>query len=425
MSGMYPILWAMKHAPCADVTEQAVLIQMADSADEDGQNAYLSKPTIAGRIPGEVDEETVRKKWRAMEKRGLIRPDRTPPPPRYLKIPKNRRTYRWELCIPYSWWSDAQREQVQRNREDRGLEPLTPESRPDLAPAPAPKSRSDKGKPRPHRRKKTQDTPPAAGANESGPSAEGSGANESGPQGPMTVGPRGHYEWPNPPLVDPPGGPSSPPAPPVADTTGATPEAGGEDETQDHTHDAQAIVDSAVSRWASGHKAPTPRDRQRLIERVAAELANGGTEAVITHELTRDLGNAQSAVSVVMGHRTRTPGWGVPCDPRPDPLQYVPKGPLPQWCRICSEQTRLVAGQRADGSERLYRCPRCHPEAEPADCPTQPEIETAPVCPDHPAQPWIDCPECAEREQQRKDAAAAAGAQGAAAARGHMGLDPA
>ncbi|NYI99301.1 hypothetical protein HNR12_005655 [Streptomonospora nanhaiensis] len=376
MSSAYPIIWAMKHAPCTDVYEQSVLIQMADAADEDGCNAYLSKETIAKRIAGDISPETVRRKWRSLERRGLIRPDTSPPPPRYLKIPANRRTKRWELCIPYSWWSDAQREQVQRSREDRGLEPLTPESRPDLSEAPLRAPRADKGLERPHRRKKSSPPESPDRGHSQCPQGEDPGATHSAPQGPLTVPPRGHSQWPNPP-GDSPEVPSSPPAPPATDGTGGHTGPGGpagrEDDGSANDHNAQdarealleraqGLVDDAVRRWGSGHRAPGARDRQRLSERVADELVAGGEETVILEELTRDLGSARSAVRVVLGARTATPGWGRPVDPRPDPDRYVPQGPLPVWCGLCDERTRLVTAMVA-GSERLWRCARCHPQA--------------------------------------------------------------
>jgi hypothetical protein len=124
-------------------------------------------------------------------------------------------------------------------------------------------------------------------------------------------------------------------------------------------------VDAAVRRWPSHHRAPGPRDRQRLSERVARELAAGGDEAVILDELTRDLNDAASAVRVVLGARTRTPGWGRPADPRPDPTRFTVTGPRPAWCGRCEERTRLVMAIREDGSEAMRRCRHCHPAADP------------------------------------------------------------
>lgn len=150
ISGAYPVIWAMKHAPVADALERLILIAMADAADPDGCNSYRSYRSHM-LIAKDVDEATIRRRQRAMAKRGLIRPDTSPASARYLKIPKNRRPPRWEICIPYSWWTDEMRAELQEERADRGLPPLTPQTRPDLAPAPPKKPRADKGKPNPKR----------------------------------------------------------------------------------------------------------------------------------------------------------------------------------------------------------------------------------------------------------------------------------
>ncbi|WP_344458271.1 hypothetical protein, partial [Actinocorallia aurantiaca] len=152
-SSAYPIIWAIKHAPAADVIERTILIALADAADADGCNSYRSLRSHL-EILVDVSKSTFTRRLRDMEKRGLIRKDTTPPPARYLKIPPYQRPTRWEVCIPYSWWSDAQREQIQREREDKGLPPITAESRPDLAAAPAKPTRADKGKPSPQRGRK-------------------------------------------------------------------------------------------------------------------------------------------------------------------------------------------------------------------------------------------------------------------------------
>ncbi|WP_157516007.1 hypothetical protein [Nocardiopsis trehalosi] len=161
---------------------------------------------------------------------------------------------------------------------------------------------------------------------------------------------------------------SSPPLPSSPAAEPAQP-AGREDEAPPPEDDAlkraQSLVDAAVRRWPSHHRAPGPRDRQRLSERVARELAAGGDEATITDELTRDLNDAGSAVRVLLGARTRTPGWGRPADPRPDPARFTVTGPKPAWCGRCDERTRLVMAIRDDGSEAMRRCRDCHPAADP------------------------------------------------------------
>lgn len=147
------------------------------------------------------------------------------------------------------------------------------------------------------------------------------------------------------------GGTSSPPAP------------SADDETLSR---AQALVDDAVRLWPRNHRAPGVRDRQRLAERVAAELGAGGDETVIVHELSRDLQDAGNAVRVILGSRTKTPGWGRIHDPRPDYSRYEVRSKTP-WCGTCDERTRQVVVRGADGGEeRMARCRRCHPEAEPA-----------------------------------------------------------
>jgi hypothetical protein len=182
MASAYPIIWAMKHAPVADALERVILIAMADAADMDGCNSYRSYKTH-GIIATGVDEATMRRKQRAMAKRGLIRPDTTPTPARYLDIPANRRPPRWEVCIPYSWWSERQIEEVQQDRADRGLPPLTPESRPDLADAPAKKPRADKGVPNPSRghQKTPEDAPDSWGGTETPQDVDPRGGTETPP----------------------------------------------------------------------------------------------------------------------------------------------------------------------------------------------------------------------------------------------------
>lgn len=134
---------------------------------------------------------------------------------------------------------------------------------------------------------------------------------------------------------------------------------------------AQALIDDAVSLWPRGHRAPSARDRQRLAERIVAELGTGGTEEAILHELTRDMADAGQAMRVIMGDRTTVPGWGRLHDPRPDHSRYEVRTGTP-WCGTCDERTRQVVVRSEDGgSERMARCRRCHPEAEPRPEPEQ------------------------------------------------------
>lgn len=122
-----------------------------------------------------------------------------------------------------------------------------------------------------------------------------------------------------------------------------------------------------------------------MSERIARELADGGSEVVILDELTRDLADAGSAVRVLLGDRTKTPGWGRPVDPRPDHSRYEPRGPRPAWCGRCDERTRLVMAIRSDGSEAMRRCPGCHPDAPvppPASAPDAAHEDEVPPLPE-------------------------------------------
>jgi hypothetical protein len=140
-------LWAMKDAPAADVEEWAVLVVMAESADDDGCNAFQSTKTIAKRT--RLSERTVQRRMDEMEARGVTRLG-DPNDPRLLKIPEHLRPTNYDLQIPYAWFGSS----IGRINGDRakwGRPPLQPEERPLLAEAPPKKARADKGKPKPQK----------------------------------------------------------------------------------------------------------------------------------------------------------------------------------------------------------------------------------------------------------------------------------
>ena len=125
---------------------------------------------------------------------------------RYLAIPRNRRPPGWEICIPYSWWSDTQRAEIQRERQDKGLPELTLRSRPDLAAAPPKKRRADKGKPNPKRGRKqaSKDAGDQRGDDwgvSVPPQPDDAGVSTRQPQGCLQDSPRGVSETPNLPVV--------------------------------------------------------------------------------------------------------------------------------------------------------------------------------------------------------------------------------
>lgn len=404
---LYPILWAVEHAPIVDAEERAILVALVSKGDFDGCNCYRGYPKLAE--VARVDARTAKRKVKAMTERGLIRPQTGPKPDSWKKLPKDKRPVVREVMIPASFWSAVQLEEINEQRADRGRKPITPALRPDLPEAPPKRVRADKGVPNPKRSRKKK--PVAApegdkrGVSES-PRCEcpnaGSGVTSSHLAGCLEVTSRGVSESPNSPLV-PPASPSSPLVPPVdgeADGSRKEP-AGREDKSssntdnsdgdappepqtahsnqETHTERAQMLVDRSVRLWPTEHRAPSPRDRQRLCERVVAEIEAGGDETVIVYELSRDLKDAGSAVKVIMGSRTKTPGWGQAHDPRPVHSQHEIK-PRTPWCGggACDEKTRLAnVYDPRTGETRPARCRTpiqdpltgetvaCHPKASP------------------------------------------------------------
>lgn len=400
-SSAYPIIWAMKHAPVADALERLILIAMADAADSDGCNSYRSKRSLLGIAVG-VDEETIRRRQRAMAKRGLIRPDTSPPPARYLKIPKNRRPPRWEICIPYSWWSDDQREEIQRDRADQGLPPLTSQTRPsEFAPPPPKKARADKGKPNPNRRpKEARQTDESDECGDLSQRGQESGASHRGPQGPLTEAPQGPLTEDQPSFSDLPFSPSPEEPPPPA--VGELQVASGE----------RAAADAAESKDSrSRRKKPKQREvppppaavglyrqlperlrehvpehgSRRVLRALAAELEHR-TAAELSERISRrsevwayrteDVKNATAvAITIVQRgydcvdvrcedhHRLDT---GQPCShcatatpAATETAAVASNSRLPARCGQCVD--RWI--EEPDG--RWRRCPNCHPNAVP------------------------------------------------------------
>ncbi|MFI5752561.1 helix-turn-helix domain-containing protein [Streptomyces sp. NPDC051644] len=137
------ITWALEHSPVTCPYERLILTCLARRANADGTDAYPSRRTLAAA--GLADKSTVTRKLNALEKRGIIREGDQRAA---LRIPEHLRPKVYDLLIPFSYYSPDQLQRVNRERSDRGLKPLTPEARPDIAPAPERKHRSDKGKKR-------------------------------------------------------------------------------------------------------------------------------------------------------------------------------------------------------------------------------------------------------------------------------------
>ncbi|MEW1616504.1 hypothetical protein [Streptomyces sp. NPDC088744] len=177
------MVWVLSgDAPVSDVNEYAVLGAMADKADPDGCGTWLSKDTIAARV--HVSDETVKRCWRNMAKRGLIaRGDQNLV--RHYRA--DRRPVVYDLLIPYGWFSNVDR--INAERERLGRPPLTRADRPPIAPAPPKKQRTDKGKPRPKKK-----TAPDQEATERGNSETPREETPPPPDGGTTSRQRGNYK---------------------------------------------------------------------------------------------------------------------------------------------------------------------------------------------------------------------------------------
>lgn len=122
-----PIVWALKDAPVKDAGERLILTILAEHSDEDGTSAYPSQKTIAGYAM--LTDRSVRDKLKALEARGiLVRGDQR----LVAHFPGDKRPVVWDLAIPFTWWG-VRWDRMNRSRTTRGLRPLQPEQRPDLA----------------------------------------------------------------------------------------------------------------------------------------------------------------------------------------------------------------------------------------------------------------------------------------------------
>ncbi|UKD50821.1 hypothetical protein L3Q65_00565 (plasmid) [Amycolatopsis sp. FU40] len=143
--------WVEEAAPTADVYERMILMIMAARADHDGSGVYRSIPRLARAC--HCDAETVKRRLKTMLKRKLIGyGDQS----RAAHIDKRYRPKVYDLLIPHSWFSAQQLADVNREREENGLAPLTPQMRPEIVAAPARRRRADQGVSNPKRSPKKQ-----------------------------------------------------------------------------------------------------------------------------------------------------------------------------------------------------------------------------------------------------------------------------
>lgn len=269
---LYPIIWAVEHAPIVDAEERAILVALVTKGDFDGCNCYRSFATLA-RV-ARVDRRTAIRKVQAMTDRGLLREQTDPKPKSWYDLPADKRPVVREAMIPASFWSTVQLAEINESRAARGRAPITGMNRPDLAEAPPKKARADKGVPNSKRSKKK--------AGERGvsktPAPEPSGVSNSHLAECLEDTSRGVFESPNLPM-----GPSDvPSSSSVAEVEDIT-EPAAPSETKKKSSDreeAERII---------GERLPdtTPDERSAIVDVILAEAAAQGRKIGFLATYTR------------------------------------------------------------------------------------------------------------------------------------------
>lgn len=311
---LYPIIWAVEHAPIVDAEERAILVALVTKGDFDGCNCYRSFATLA-RV-ARVDRRTAMRKVQAMTDRGILREQKDPPPQSWYDLPADKRPVVREAMIPASFWSKVQLAEINESRADRGRAPINAENRPSLAEAPPKKTRADKGVPNPKRSKK-KNTAGERGVSKT-PAPEPSGVSNSHLAGGLEDTPRGVSESPNP-LI----GPSDVPSSSSPGATGTSEAEGGasatpeEEETlrknnkpqtppdqqADRELKAASIVASRLADTPDG--APTPEEIPDVLEYIRDQAAKNNTNifAIDTWVTGRPLGTLRRDLAAVRSRR--------------------------------------------------------------------------------------------------------------------------
>lgn len=346
---MEQILWAVKAAPVADVNEWAVLVAMAEAADQDGTNSFLSVTTISQRT--RLAERTVQRRIGTLEDRGLIkRGDQTAA----RMIPAARRPVVYDVQVPFSFFraektyggGDAELS-VNVWRAGRGRAPLTPADRPELDAAPEKNERTDKGVKRPR----------TAGVTDSHPTPE-AGVTESHPQD--------DYESPQGVTASHPTLPSYPPQDPPSSAARSAATANPVESSRSSVTPGDAGAGAAAAKSMTGHNAGAARGATTPGEILAAMMLNPDEAERFREWLVRATG-ATNPGGLVMSLYTsgrlseRLSQWRASESTPGAPT--APQGPTAhlQWCGQCDPVTRIgTAIDPATGREYTRRCPACN-----------------------------------------------------------------
>lgn len=263
---LYPIIWAVEHAPIVDAEERAILVALVTKGDFDGCNCYRSFATLA-RV-ARVDRRTAMRKVQAMTDRGVLRDQKDPPPQSWYALPADKRPVVREAMIPASFWSKVQLEEINEQRVTRGRAPIRAANRPDLGEAPPKKARADKGVPNPKRSKKK--TGGERGVSQT-PAPEQSGVSLSHLAEGLEDTSRGVSESPN--LLIAPSSSPSPPAP-AADV----PQQRKEEKKKSFEEQATTLILERLTNTPGGP--PTLEEMPKMLERIRSEAAKKGTPTI-------------------------------------------------------------------------------------------------------------------------------------------------
>lgn len=280
------IQWGIHGAPTATTAEFAIVVALGEKAGPDGCGAFPSRSWLAERT--KLDPKAVQRNLAELERRGVIT---SGDQRRAEYIRADRRPHVWDLPIPAAWYEPGRLAKINQDRVAGGLEPLTADNRPTLAPAPAKARRSDLGKPR-MRPDEAPGSEPERGDSES-PRQTSRGDSES-----PRDSPRGDSESRTGGLTVPHGGTESPPnlkEEPKTESLSRsdTSERPGEQrsttrerdlsEVESNTHNADLTVKRIVAAWVAARGADgVPPLAPAEVARSAREmLAEGITEDVL------------------------------------------------------------------------------------------------------------------------------------------------
>jgi hypothetical protein len=353
------ILWAVKSAPVADVNEWAVLVAMAEAADQDGTNSFLSVTTISQRT--RLAERTVQRRIATLEERGLLRRGDQGSA---RMIPVDRRPIVYDLQVPYSFfrpeksYNGADVElSVNVWRAGRGRPPLTPQDRPEHAPAPEKNQRVDKGVKRPRADGVTTSHP----AGDDGlTTSQGRGDYES-PHGVTTS----HPTLPNNPPHDPPRSAALRAATATPVETSSSSITSGDARAND-----AAAAEKPMPPWGD---APRALNHNPVI--ILEAMMLNPDEAARFRAWLVDATGAMNPDGLIVSLNTggrlseRIAQWRTA-----ETFSRTVPGPAPSvnrpaWCGECDRSTRLAVATDHEGREYVRRCPGCNPNTGTAPAP--------------------------------------------------------